>query len=66
MTKDKRDYLDYLDRLAYDAKTAANNGNMKGVYDMSKTICNKRSRYVDNIRDKDAKLLTKEVEVSER
>ena len=63
MRKDKRDWLD---RLASDAETAANNGNMKGVYDITKTICKERQRQVDNIRDKDGKLLTKEGEVSAR
>ena len=63
MRKNKRDWL-Y--KPARDAETAANNGNMKGVNDITKTICNERPRHVDNIRDKDGKLLTNEGEVSAR
>ena len=36
---------------------------MKGVYAITKTICNERPRQVDSVRDKHGRLLTKEGEV---
>jgi len=36
----RRDKRQWLDRLANEAETSANNGNMKGVYDITKLLSN--------------------------
>jgi hypothetical protein len=63
MRKDKRQWLD---NLAEEAETSANNGNMKGVYDITKRICKEKPKQLDSVKDKNGKLLTKEIDVKLR
>lgn len=56
----------WADGLASDAEAAAQAGNMRGVYDSTKKLCNVRQRSMDVIRDKSEKMLTTDAEVLER
>jgi len=62
----RRDKREWLDKLAQEAQTSANNGNMKGVYDITKRICKERPKQIDSVKDKNGKLLTNEKEVKMR
>ena len=62
----RRDRRQWLDKLAEEAETSARCGNMKGVYDITKRLCNDKPKQVDNVKDKNGKLLTKENDVKTR
>ena len=52
--------------LASDAETAYQKGNMRGVYDSTKRLCNSQQRKMEVIKDRNGKLLTTESEVIKR
>ena len=62
----QQDRRRWADSLATDAEDAFQSGNMKGVYDSTKKLCNKRPRKMDVIKNKEGKLLTKEGDVMKR
>ena len=41
-------------------------GNMKTVYDVTKLLCNERSKKVDAVKNKDGNVLTKEEDIRTR
>ena len=49
-----------MDNIAEEAEKCAALGQMKGVYDGLKKLCNDRPRTVDAVKDKAGKLLTTE------
>ena len=53
----RRDKRQWLDRLANEAETSANNGNIKGVYDITKLLSNERLKQIDSAKDKNGKVL---------
>ena len=62
--KDKRDYID---NLAEKAQRAADFGNMKTVYNITRQLSGKCNKKIgETIKAKDGKLLTTEKEVAER
>ena len=63
MRKDKRQWLD---RLATEAETAANQGNMKGVYDITKQLCNERPKSIGMVKSKNGNILTKDSDIKKR
>ena len=62
----QQDKRKWADELAGDAEAAAQAGNMRGVYDSTKKLCNSKQRSMDVIRDKSEKMLTTEAEVLAR
>lgn len=62
----RRDKREWVDRIATEAEESAARGQMKGVYDAAKTLCNSRPRTMDAVKDKEGKLLTTEAEVKKR
>ena len=47
--KDKREWAE---RIAREAEEAASHGNMKGVYEASKKLCNEKPRHIDMVKIK--------------
>ena len=62
----RRDKRKWMDNIAAEAEKCASLGQMKGVYDGLKKLCNDRPRTVDAVKDKAGKLLTTEAEVKKR
>ena len=62
----RRDKRQWIDNIAIEAEKSAARGQMKGVYDAAKTLCNTRARTMDAVKDKTGKLLTTEDEVKKR
>ena len=62
----RRDKRVWIDRIAMEAEEAATRGEMKGVYNAAKTLCNTPNRTMDAVKDKNGKLLTTEDEVKKR
>ena len=62
----KRDKKQWFEDLATEAETAASNGNMKAVYNITKTLSKDKSKQMEHIKDKNGTLLTKENEVKPR
>ena len=50
----------WIDDLIREAEEAANKGQMKTVYDITKIVCNCKSRQSQAVRDKSGQLLTSE------
>ena len=44
----------------------ASQGNVKGVYEATKKLCNEKPRLIDMVKDKDRNLLTKDDEIRKR
>ncbi|XP_056022145.1 uncharacterized protein LOC130055022 [Ostrea edulis] len=61
--KDKRQWVD---DMANEAQEAANIGNMKTVYDVTKLLCNERPKTVEAVKNKEGNLLTKEEDLRKR
>lgn len=61
-----KEKLEWFDQLATEAETAAGTGNMKVVYDITKRLCNKKSRSMEHIKDKNGTILTKDSEIKAR
>ena len=61
--KDKRKWAI---EQATEVERAARNGNLKGVYDVTRTLCGERRKTMDVVRAKDGKLLTSEKDVKAR
>ena len=62
----RRDKRQWLYRLADEAETSANDGNMKGVYHIAKLLSNERPKQIDSVKDKNGKVLTNENGVRKR
>ena len=62
LRKDKRECAN---NIAQEAEDAARQGQMKGVYEATRKLCNERPKRVD-IKDREGKLLSKEDEVGKR
>jgi len=60
---DKREWANALTR---EAEEAARNGNLKEVYEVTKTLCNNWPRRINMVKDQDGKLLTTEEEIRHR
>ena len=45
----RRDERQWLDRLANEAETSTNNGNIKGVYDITKLLSNERPNQCERL-----------------
>ena len=52
--------------LAREAEDAVKEGNLKGVYDVTKKLCNDRPRKMNMVKDKDGEILTTDEEVTRR
>ena len=63
LRKDKREWSN---NIAQEAEDAARQGEMKGVYEATKKLCNERPKRVDMVKDREGKLLSKEDEVRKR
>ncbi|PIK41764.1 endonuclease-reverse transcriptase [Apostichopus japonicus] len=57
MRSDKRKWVD---SLAGDAQRAAENGQMKTLYELTKTICNEKPRHATGVKDKQGNIITDE------
>jgi len=55
-----RDKRKWIDDLIKEAEEAANKGQMKTIYDVTKIVCNCKSRQSQAVRDKSGQLLTSE------
>ena len=62
----QHDKRKWADDIAREAETAFQKGNMRGVYDCTKKLCNSKQRRMDVIKDKNGKLLSTENEVLQR
>ena len=60
LRKDKRERAN---NIAQEAEDAARQGEVKGVYDATRKLCNERSKRVDMVKDREGKLLPREDEV---
>ena len=63
LRKDKRDWVN---DVAQDAEDAASQGQMKGVYEATKRLCDEGPRKAGMVKNKEGKLLTIEGEVKVR
>ena len=63
LRKDKRDWIN---GVAQEAEDAASQGQMKGVYEATRRLCNEGPRKAGMVKSKEGKLLTKEDEVKAR
>ena len=63
LRKDKRNWIN---NIAQEAEDAARQGQMKGVYEATRTLCNEGPKKVAMVKGKDGRLLTKEDEVKDR
>ena len=54
--KDKREWVN---NIAQEAEDAARQGQMKGVYEATRKLCNERPKRVVMVKDRDGKLLSK-------
>ena len=63
MRKDKRKWVN---DLAQSAEKAAGGGKMKELFEITKTLCNERSKSVNAVKDKSGNLLTEETVRRER
>ena len=63
LRKDKREWAN---NIALEAEDAARQGQMKGVYEATRKLCNERPKRVDMVKDREGKLLSKEDEVRKR
>lgn len=63
LRKDKRDWVN---NVAQEAEDAARQGQMKGVYEATRRLCNEGPKKVAMVKGKDGRLLTKEDEVKDR
>ena len=62
----QQDKRRWANNLARDAESAFQSGNMKGVYESTKKLCNSQQRKMEVIKDKEGKLLTTENAVLQR
>lgn len=62
----RHDKRKWADDIAREAENAYKKGNMRGVYECTKRLCNSNQRRAEVIKDKDGKLLTTENEVLQR
>ena len=62
----KRDKKQWFEELATKAETASSKGNMKAVYDITKTLSKDKPKQMEHIKDKNGTLLTKENEIKTR
>ena len=63
LRKDKREWAN---NIAQEAEDAARQGQMKGVHEATRKLCNERPKRVDMVKDREGKLLSKEDEVRKR
>ena len=63
LRKDKREWTN---NTAQEAEHAAKYGQMKGVHDATRKLCNEPPKKIDMVRNNAGKLLTKEEEVPKR
>ena len=63
LRKDKREWAN---SIAQEAEDAARQGQMKGVYEATRKLCNEKPKRVDMVKDREGKLLSKEDEVRKR
>ena len=63
MRKDKRNWVN---DLAQSAEKVAVGGKMKELFEITKTLCNERSKSVNAVKDKSGNLLTEETVRRER
>lgn len=63
LRKDKRELAN---NIAQEAEDAARQGQMKGVYEAIRKLCNERPKRIDMVKDREGKLLSREDEVQKR
>ena len=63
LRKDKRDWIN---GVAQEAEDAVSQGQIKGVYEATRKLCNEGPRKAGMVKNKEGKLLTKEGEVKAR
>ena len=63
LRKDKREWAN---NNAQEADNTARRGQMKGVYEATRKLCNERPKRVDMVKDRKGKLLSKEDEVRKK
>ena len=56
----RRDKREWANDIAKEAENAANVGDMKGVYNATRKLCNDRPKNIAMVKDKEGRLLTKE------
>ena len=57
---------EWANDIASEAENAYKKGNMRGVYDSTKRLCNSQQKSMDAVKDKKGRLITTEREVMER
>ena len=62
----RRDKRQWFDNMASEAETAANNGNMRKVYETTRQMCNEGARKAGLVKSKDGEILTKDTDIMER
>ena len=62
----RRDKREWANDIAKEAENAANVGDMKGVYNATRKLCNDRPKNIAMVKDKEGRLLTKEDEIKKR
>ena len=62
----RKDEREWANNIAQEAEDTARQGQMKGVYEATRKLCNKRPKRVDMVKDREGKLLSKEDEVRKR
>ena len=62
----RRDKKEWANDISKEAESAANVGNMKGVYNATRKLCNDRPKNVTMVKDIEGRLLTKDDEIRKR
>lgn len=62
----KKDKNDWTEKIAEEAQKAAEQGNLKTVYDVTRKLSNKKGRAMDMVKNKDGVLLTNHDENQKR
>ena len=54
----RKDKIEWINNISQEAEDAARKGQMKGVYEATRKLCNERPKRVDMVKDREGKLLS--------
>ena len=62
----RKDKIEWINSVAHGTEDVAQQGQMKGLYEATKRLCNEVPKKVGMVKSKERRLLTKEGEVKAR
>ena len=54
----RKDKIEWINNISQEAEDAARKGQMRGVYEATRKLCNERPKRVDMVKDREGKLLS--------